>query len=173
MTLPTILALAVLITPLSQAPNKTAPAAAAEPRAQLRLAVQITRTDEGAAAADKPAPRVIGAPVLSTQDRTTGSISVAGGDLSFGLSLSPTLEPGNRATLLWNLRLAGKGVPGTRSLTMSGASRVTLNRNEPVTEVTLRDPATGRTSTFAVTVKASVATESGGGAGAAAPEPPK
>ncbi len=132
-----------------------APPAAARPadapRAQVRLAVQLTRTDDGAP------PRVIGAPVLTTLEGGTGSISVSGGDISYSVSLSPNAEANNNVALLWNLQLSGKALPGATSVNLSGASRVAAGKEEPVAEVTLKDPKTGRQSSFRLLVTTVIA----------------
>ena len=133
-----------------------APALAArapeKPARQVRFAVQITRSDAADARAAAGAPRVLGSPVITTLDKNTGSISVSGGDLGYSLSLSPGVETGNNVALLWNLQLSGRDLPGATSVTMNGASRVVAGRAEPVAEITLKDPKTGRQSTFRVQV---------------------
>ena len=141
-----------------------APVAAQTPRAQVTLAFQLTRAESGAAAGK---PQVIGAPSLSTLDGNTGSIQITGGDLEYAISVSPTLEPENRVALLWSLQLSGKSLPGATSASLNGATRVLRDRTEPVAEITLRDPRTGRSSAFHLVVKTTV-TEPGK---AAAPTP--
>lgn len=126
----------------------------ARPRAEVRLAMQLTRADDGGGAA--AAPQVVGTPLLNTLDGSTGSLSVTGGELSYSVSCSPTVEAGGSVALLWNLQLSGKGLPGANSVTLNGASRVAAGKDEPLTEVTLKDPKTGRVSTFRLRVTTTV-----------------
>ena len=139
------------------------------PRAQVVLALQLTRAD-GAAAPNGPG-QVIGAPVLSTLDRNTGSIQITGGEMDYAISVSPTIEGGNNVALLWTLQISGKSLPGATSVALNGATRVARNKTEPLTEVTLRDPKTGKSSLFRLLVKTTVTEpeKTGAGADAAAP----
>jgi hypothetical protein len=127
------------------------------PRAQVRFAIRLTRTDGGGeegASSKTPkspaSPQVIGTPVVTTLEGGTGSISVSGGDISYSISLSPTLEANSNVALLWNLQISGKSLPGATSVNLNGASRVVAGKEEPVAEVTLKDPKTGRQSSFHV-----------------------
>lgn len=147
--MPLFAAALLLLLPL---PLLAAPAAPA-PRAQVTLAFQLTREEDGAAGR---APQVIGAPVLSTLDGNTGSIQISGGELEYAISVSPTVEAENRVALLWSLQLSGKSLPGATSATLNGATRVVRDKTEPVAEITLRDPRTGRASSFHLAVKATV-----------------
>ncbi len=133
--------------------QKTAEAA---PRREVRLAIQLTRINGEAAAAAAAAPQVIGSPVLNAFDGGTGSISLSGGDIGYSVSLSPTLESDNSVALLYNVRLSGRALPGATSVTLTGASRAATGRSEPVTEVTLREGKTGKSSTFRLSVTATI-----------------
>ena len=104
---------------------------------------------------------MVATPVLTTFSRNSGAIQVTGTDLSFNISLSPEVEKNNRLALLFTLQLSGKSLPGVTSANLSGGTRVTAGRREPLTEVALRDPRTGRASTFRLFVTATV---EGGGA---------
>lgn len=123
------------------------------PRAELTLALRITRTDAA------PAPEtVLGLPTLKTLDGTTSSIQVAGGDLGYSISVAPTLEKAENGgtrnvSLLWNVQFNGKSLPGASSVTLTGAGRVAVDKEESMTEITLRDPKTNRTAIFRVQVK--------------------
>lgn len=149
--LPAVFWLTAAAATVAQPPSqKTAEAA---PRREVRLAIQLTRINGEAAAA---APQVIGSPVLNAFDGGTGSISLSGGDIGYSVSLSPTLESDNSVALLYNVRLSGRALPGATSVTLTGASRAATGRSEPVTEVTLREGKTGKSSTFRLSVTATI-----------------
>nr|CAA9292340.1 hypothetical protein AVDCRST_MAG63-4468 [uncultured Armatimonadetes bacterium] len=151
-----------LVVLLAATAASAAPAREAEkPARQVRFAVQITRTDAADARAAAGAAQVLGLPVITTLDKNTGSIAVSGTDLSYSLSLSPGVEAGNNVALLWNLQLSGRGLPGATAVTMTGASRVAAGKAEPVAEITLKDPKTGRHSTFRVLVTTTVVEATG------------
>ena len=148
-----LLAVAALLLLLPLSPLAAQTPRVETPRAQVTLTFQLTRTEGGAATGK---PQVVGAPVLITLDGSTGSLQITGGELEYALSVSPTLEPENRVALLWSLQLSGKSLPGATSATLSGATRVLRDRTEPVAELTLRDPRTGRSSSFHLVVKTTV-----------------
>lgn len=131
--------------PLLAAPREQAP------RAQVTLALQLTRAE-----GNSETGQVIGTPVLTTLDGNTGSIQIAGGELEYAISISPTVEPDNRVALLWTLQLSGKSLPGATSAALNGATRVLRDRTEPMVEIVLRDPQTGRSSSFRLVVKTTV-----------------
>lgn len=155
-----LLPLVALLAPA--APSGQGVAEPAAPKAQVVLALEITCTNRGEAGKSNAAPQVIGTPKLSTLDGATGSIQVTGGDIAYSLSLSPSLERENRAALLWNWQLSGKGLPGATSAALSGASRVVLGKEEPVAELTLRDPKTGQATTFHLRATTTVTAAAGG-----------
>jgi hypothetical protein len=122
-------------------------------KAVLRFALRLTRQDVTDSPTDQAAPAApvdVASPTLTTLDGDTASLSVAGADLSYNVSLSPTLQMANNAVqVLWNLRLAGKGLPGgATSATVTGGSRVTLDRDAVLAELTLTDPTTRKRSIF-------------------------
>lgn len=154
-TLPKLLivwATLVLVLPAAFAQRPAAPRDQAS-RAQVRFAVQLIRAD---GTTPIKAGQVIGAPVLTTLDGSTGSISVSGGDISYTVSLSPTLETDNNLALLWNLQLSGKALPGATTVNLNGASRIRVDKEEPVADLALTDPKTGTRSSFRLQVTTSV-----------------
>ena len=161
MSLPAVLAAVFVLLALPAAaapPPKERPDPNA-PRAAVVLAFQLTRTD---AAGEKNDPaQMIGAPVLSTLDRSTGSIQITGGALDYAISVSPTVEAQNSVALLWTLQLSGKSLPGATGAALNGATRVLRDKTETVADLLLRDPKTGRSSAFRLSVKTTVTTEPG------------
>ena len=152
-----LIALALTLLALSSAARaRQTPPRDTTPQPQVRLALELTRADGGSGEAT-PAGKVVATPVLTAFSRNSGAIQVTGGDLSFNISLSPEVEKNNRLALLFTLQLSGKSLPGgVTSANLSGGTRVTVGRREPVAEVALRDPRTGRTSTFCLFVTATV-----------------
>lgn len=152
-------ALAVALLASGGAPTP-APRPGEAPRAQVRFAAQLTRADSGQGSGNGPntlsAPQVIGTPVLTTLDGGTASVSLTGGDVSYAISLSPTVEASGTVAVLWNLQLSGRNLPGASSANQNGATRVNTGRQEPVAEVSLRDPKTGRQSAFRLQVTTTV-----------------
>ncbi len=129
----------------------------ATPPQQVRLALELTRMDSGAnggAAPATPPARTLATPILSAFSRGSGSVQVQGDDLSYGISVSPDVERDGRIALLWTLQLAGKTLPGATSANVAGGARVAAGKREPIAEITLRDPKTGRASLFRVYVTA-------------------
>ena len=146
----------------NRAPQTAAAPAATTPAAlpQVRLALELTRTDTGTGTAaggnadDAPVARTIATPILSAFSRGSGSVQVQGNDLSYGLSVSPDVERDGRIALLWTLQLSGKTLPGATSANVAGGARVAAGKREPIAEITLRDPKTGHASSFRVYVTA-------------------
>jgi hypothetical protein len=150
----------------------------------VRFDLRLTRVDQdaasGTAAATPAAPALLAAPTLTTFAGQTAAVNVSGGEPSYSVSLSPTVEradnrqqAGSSAAapavrVLWNLRLSGKGLPGgVASVTANGATRVPLAIDDAtVAEIALTDPATGRLSRFRLAGRVTT-----GDAAAAAPAP--
>jgi len=160
--------------PASPAPQATpAPPPPDTRTPQLRLEMELSReageAESGAAAtANTPAPVLLASPTLTTLDHSTASVSVAGVAFGFTISLSPTLEtqpgvagaaPTQTLQTLWNVRLAGRDLPGAvTSVSQTGATRTGLARRETLAVLTLRDPKTGAVSRYRLTVKATIET---------------
>ncbi len=158
----------------AQTPARQAPPALSPPNdtrtPQLRLEMELTRENEPetGAAASAPAPILLASPVLTTLDHSTASVSVTGAAFGFTISLSPTLEtqagaPGAPSTqtlqTLWNVRLAGRDLPGAvTSVSQTGATRTGLARRETLAVLTLRDPKSGAVARYRLTIKATVET---------------
>lgn len=141
----------------AQAAAAPAPSA---PVAQVRLALELTRTDtnNGAASVAPPA-RTVAAPTLSAFSRSSGSVQIRGDDLSYGVSVSPEVERDGRIAVLWTMQLAGKTLPGATSVNVAGGARVQAGKREPIAEISLRDPKTGRASLFRVFVTATTGSD--------------
>lgn len=169
-----LLPLLLLASAFAAAPPVPGAKEADAPRHQVRFELRLTRDDSGDG---NTAPVVLAEPRITTIDRNTASISITGGEPSYTLSLSPTIEPAASGTtasagnimVLWNLRLSGKTLPGVTAISLSGASRVAADREEALADVFLKDPRTGKASRFLLYVKTIVST--GGTVPAAAPAP--
>ena len=117
--------------------------------AVVRFALTLSRTDLPAGANPASALVTLAAPMLTTLDGNTASVSVAGGDPSYTISLSPTVETAdNKVQVLWTIRLAGKTLPGASSVTLTGASRVGAGKDAILAEITLTDGATGKRAVY-------------------------
>lgn len=112
--------------------------------------MELSRADNGQAA------RTVANPVLSALGRNSASVQVTGADLSYAVSLAPEVErAGDRVAVLWTLQLSG-ALPGATTVNVSGSGRIATGRREPLTELTLRDPKTGRASVFRLYVTATI-----------------
>jgi hypothetical protein len=146
--------------------------------AVIHIELSLTRTESGGtaeqAAPTDGKPISLALPLVSTLDGNTATASLTGSDLSYNVALSPTLESSNNkanstnsvsstnstaaapspsAKVLWNLRLAGKSLPGATTCAISGASRLEIGKDAGITEMTLTDPKTGRTAAFKLGAK--------------------
>lgn len=157
-----------------QAKDAPPASSASAARAQVRFEMRLTRTDSGS-----NTPVSLGTPIITTLDGSTASVSITGGEPSFMVSLSPTLEQAKSdnsgqqqrtVAVLWNMRLSGKGLPGVTAAAVNGASRVPLARETLLAELLLKDPASGKSSRFQLFVTTSVtdAPSPEGGSGASA-----
>ena len=125
-------------------------------RAVVKYALRLTRTDfvdaavPDAVAAPQPPAVLVASPLLSTLDGDTATITVNGTDLSYSLSLSPTVQTKDQLVQsLWNMKLTGKALPGsTSSVTVTGASRIPQNKEAVLIEVALTDPTNGHRSVY-------------------------
>jgi hypothetical protein len=168
-----IAAAALLLTPtprvfaeqLPTAPKKDAPPA--KPAAQVKVELVLSRLEEEAAPAapvtpTAPAtpaqtPVVLGTPTLITLDRNTATVAVTATDMSYNVSLSPTVESANNSVqVLWNVRLTGKNLGGATAVSASGATRLGTGKDLPLTEISVTDGATGKKTTFAIRAKITV-----------------
>ncbi|HVK05078.1 MAG TPA: hypothetical protein VM490_16495 [Armatimonadaceae bacterium] len=151
-------------------PGTRAPQNDARNRTEVRFTTRLVRAESASLEAKTAdSEQVLAAPVLTTLDGQTASVNVTGTDPTYAISLSPTVEKpdekgrekteGGAPTLqvLWSVRLAGKTLPaGVSGVTMTGATRITANREEVIAEVLLPDPKTGRVTRFRLLGKATV-----------------
>jgi hypothetical protein len=101
-------------------------------------------------------------PTVETANNTvsgTSSASPAAGTGQTPPATPPTAPPapsapsGPTVRVQWNLRLAGKSLPGATTCSISGASRLEVGKEGAITEIRLTDPATGRAATFRIVAK--------------------
>jgi len=160
----------------------------------VRFDLRLTRIDGAppAGATTAAAPALLAMPTLTTFAGQTAAMNVSGGEPSFSVSLSPSLErsdnrqqqagaaaatpavpSGPAVRVLWNLRLAGKSLPGgVSNVTMNGATRVPTGvEDATIAEVALTDPATGRVSRYRLAGKISVGAAADTASTAATPAP--
>ena len=152
-------ALAVLVvtggarTRADAAPAKTAPIAGASSETRVsvpvRFVAQLARIDYIGSSDTTGTTMAIANPTLTTLDGNTATLAVTGGELSYSVSLSPTVErSGGKVQVLYTIRISGKSLPGATAVTTTGAARVVAGKDAVVAEMSVSDPATGRRSAF-------------------------
>jgi hypothetical protein len=134
--------------PLSQA-NAQATRTPAR-HAPVHMAFRLIRSDSTTAAV-APAETVIANLTLNTIDGNTATIAVNGGELSYSISVAPTVgAAGDHATLLWNVRIAGHSLPGASTVAVTGASEIAVGKETGIATFSVTDPATGKSSVFSL-----------------------
>ena len=91
---------------------------------------------------------ILASPIMTTLDGSTATISVAGGNLSYTLSLSPAIASNGKILTLWNLRLSGKSLPGATAVTATGATKIEAGKPSVIAEISLTDPVSKQRATF-------------------------
>jgi hypothetical protein len=104
-------------------------------------------------------------PLVETTNNTGGSTGSGGGGPTAGTA--PPTQPtapttaapaapaptGPSVRVQWNIRLAGKSLPGATTCAISGASRLEIGKEGAISEIRLTDPNTGRATTFRLVAK--------------------
>ncbi len=167
-------AIASPLPPLLGGGKDNKPAATASdlnaPRRAVQLALRIEQSDAVsptvARLATFPAPVVLGTPRLVTVDRSTATIAVTSDSFSYAIAVSPVVEtvkgdekngvaPGDWVQTDWSVRLTGKALPGKNSaVTLTGATRLPVDKTGELTEITLRDMETGKSTIYKIWVTA-------------------
>ena len=136
------------------------------PRRAVQMALRIEQSDavspDLARVATFPAPIVLGTPRLVTVDRSTATIALTSESFSYTIAVSPIVEtvkgdekngvaPGDWVQTDWSVRLTGKALPGKNSaVTLTGATRLPVDKLGELAEVTLRDMETGKSTVYKI-----------------------
>lgn len=104
-------------------------------------------------------------PLVETTNNTGGGkgngVSGGGNPAAGTAPSTPPTAPTTAATaptassvrVQWNIRLAGKSLPGATTCAISGASRLEIGKEGAISEIRLTDPNTGRATTFRLVAK--------------------
>ena len=129
------------------------PASAAD-KAPRRAVLFALRIEQAAPDGASSPPTILATPALSTLNNDTATIAVSNIAFAYSVALSPVIikgEADETVQTAWVVRLTGKNLPaGNTSVTLSGTTRLPVGKEGTLTEISLRDGVSGKTTLYRI-----------------------